>query len=104
MGSEYPVFCGFPRIHMTHSTFFIDDICMSRNGVISQRARILEQISESKPQRRAVQPVIDFSQSSPHQQSNLMLLRRQFPVLRSLARCVDMNWLAVLVCFLYYCY
>ncbi|KDR17835.1 Midasin, partial [Zootermopsis nevadensis] len=77
-------------------TFFIDDIFMSRNGVISQRAGAVERIGESNPQKSAVRPMNDFSQISAHQDS-LMLLRRQFPVLRSLTRCVDMNWLAILV-------
>lgn len=77
---------------------------MSRNGVMSQRVRPLEQISESTPHKSAMQSANYFSQSLPHQQGSLLLLRKQFPVLRSLARCVDMNWLAILVCFLYYWY
>lgn len=96
MGSEYPLFCSFPRIHITHSTLFVDDISMSRTGMMSQRTETVDEVSESVHQL--------VNQRQPQQLNGLMLLRRQFPVLRSLARCVDMNWLAILVCFLCYCY
>jgi hypothetical protein len=98
MGSEYPLFCSFPQIHITHSTLFIDDISMSRTGMMSQMTQTVDEVSESVHQL-----VNNLNQRQPQQQNSLMLLRRQFPVLRSLARCVDMNWLAILVCFLCYC-
>lgn len=98
MGSEYPLFCSFPRIHITHSTLFVDDISMSRTGMTSQMTQTVDEVSESVHQL-----VNNSNQRQPQQQNSLMLLRRQFPVLRSLARCVDMNWLAILVCFLFNC-
>jgi hypothetical protein len=99
IGSEYPLFCSFPRVHITHSTLFIDDIFMSRTGMMSQRTLTADEVSES-----VLQLVNNLNQRVPQQQNSLMLLRRQFPVLRSLARCVNMNWLAILVCFLCYWY
>lgn len=82
--------CDFPRVHISHSTLFIDDIFMSRNGMTSQRTGIIEEVSDC----------IGLNQGVPQEQDSLMLLRRQFHVLRSLARCVDMNYLAILVSFL----
>jgi len=50
--------------------------------------------------REEVNDCIGLNQGVPQEQDSLMLLRRQFHVLRSLARCVDMNYLAILVSFL----
>lgn len=63
---------------------------MSRNGMTSQRTGMIEEVSDC----------IGLSQGVPQEQDSLMLLRRQLRVLRSLARCVDMNYLAILVSFL----
>jgi hypothetical protein len=93
IGSEYPLLCDFPRIHISHSALFIDDIFMSRNGMTSLSNGMIEEISDCTGLNRGVPP----------EQDSLMLLRRQFPVLRSLARCVDMNYLAILVSFLVWC-
>jgi hypothetical protein len=48
----------------------------------------------------AVQSVTGLNQGVPQEQDSLLLLRRQFHVLRSLARCVELNYLAILVSFL----
>jgi hypothetical protein len=53
----------------------------------SQRTGIKEDVNDC----------IGLNQGFPQEQDSLMLLRRQFHVLRSLARCVDMNYLAILV-------
>jgi hypothetical protein len=95
IGSEYPLFCEFPRVLISHSTLFIDDIFMSRNGMTSQRTGMIEEVNDC-----AVQLVTGSNQGVPQEQDSLMLLRRQFHVLRSLARCVEMNYLAILVSFL----
>jgi len=47
-----------------------------------------------------VRDCIGLNRGVPQEQDSLMLLRRQFHVLRSLARCVEMNYLAILVSFL----
>ncbi|PSN42589.1 Midasin [Blattella germanica] len=82
-GSQYPLICDFPRIHMTPSTIFIDDTVLSREG------RKVQAIKDDG--------IPDMIQGVPQQENNLILLRRQFPALRSLARCINMNWLAILV-------
>ena len=94
IGSEYPLLCSFPQIYITHSTLFIDDMFMSRNGLPSQRTEMTEEISDN-----AAELVRGLNQGVPQEQGGLMLLRRQFHVLRSLARCVEMNYLAILVSF-----
>jgi len=50
--------------------------------------------------REEVSECIGLNQGVPQEKDSLMLLKRQFRVLRSLARCVDMNYLAILVSFL----
>jgi len=50
-----------------------------------------------------IKDCVGLNQAVPQEQDSLMLLRRQFHVLRSLARCVDMNYLAILVSFLCSC-
>ncbi|KAJ4439015.1 hypothetical protein ANN_14971 [Periplaneta americana] len=101
LGSEFPLMCSFPQIHVTHSTLFIDDICLSRDGLRLQNpVKFSDSVVMSKSKSDIGSG--DWCQSLPHEDSNLMLLRKQFPALRSLARCINMNWMVILVCLLYF--
>ncbi|XP_066999962.2 midasin [Anabrus simplex] len=80
-GEDYPLCCDTPRVHVARDMVFVGDVALPRNVADKE-------IDEPK----SVPPPCVCP---PEQQ--LLLLRKQFPTLQSLAKCVNMNWLSILV-------
>ncbi|GLH08476.1 Dynein heavy chain, cytoplasmic [Gryllus bimaculatus] len=73
-GSEYPLSCDVPNVHVTQEAVYLGDEILPR-----------------------IYPDVLSAPCPVSPEKSLLLLRQQYPALRSLARCVNMNWMSIIV-------